>query len=81
MKYIEEIKYGDTFRYNSALFVLTSTFKENGSKLGINLTDGNPKWFAGSDIITIEPIYFLDTDNNIVCVKIESNEGKITTVL
>jgi len=69
MKYIEELLSGDIFSYQSKLFILTSDFKKNGSRLGIGLSDGFPAWFKSDEIVISEQIFILDTDNNIIPIQ------------
>lgn len=69
MKYIEELSYGDSFSYQDQLYILTSDFKKDGSKLCIKLDTGLPFWLNSNTIVDITPIYRLDTDNNIVAIK------------
>jgi hypothetical protein len=69
MKYIEELTLGDTFSYKDNIFVLTSDFKSNGSKLCYSLVNGSASWFAGQTIVEHSPIYVLDKENNTIPVK------------
>jgi hypothetical protein len=68
-KYIEELHCGDTFIYNNLIFLITSDFKKNKSRLAFNLSSGQPKWFESSVIVNISPIYILDSENNIIAIK------------
>lgn len=69
MQYIEELESGDAFISEDKLYLLTCDFKNNGDRLCFCLSTGLPKWFGPSTIIDINPIYFLDNNNNIVPVK------------
>ncbi len=69
MKYIEELNNGDCFLYNGQIFLLTSDFKKNGHKLAYCLSSGLPQWFSGNDMITLNPVYTTDEENNIVPIK------------
>jgi hypothetical protein len=76
MKYIEELKPGDTFEYNNSMFILTIDFRKNGSRLAIDLNNGQPKWLDPDCITNPDPIYKLDSSNNILPIKQEnSNES------
>lgn len=70
MKYIEELNIGDTFTYKDQMFLLTSDYKSNGSRLCYSLVNGQPCWLTSQTIIEHNPIYILDKDNNIIPVKI-----------
>lgn len=70
MKYIEELNIGDTFTYKDQMFLLTSDYKSNGSRLCYSLVNGQPCWLTSQIIIEHNPIYILDKDNNIIPVKI-----------
>jgi ACT domain-containing protein len=75
MNYIEELSRGDTFKYEDKIFVLTTDFKKNNSRLAICLADGSQRWLESSSIISKVSVYILDTDNNIVPIKQDkSNE-------
>lgn len=69
MKYIEELAVGDVFVFQSKLFILTSDFKKNGSRLATCLSDGFPSWFKSDEIVHINQIFTLDTDNNIIPIQ------------
>jgi hypothetical protein len=69
MKYLEEINNGDCFLYDNYVYVLTSDFKKNGSKLAYRLDNGFPKWFESSTIIEDIQIYRMDKNNNIIPIK------------
>lgn len=69
MKYIEELIAGNTFVINDNIFLLTSDFKKDGSKLAYSIIGGNAKWFKASDIVDIMPIYHLDEQNNVAPIQ------------
>jgi hypothetical protein len=70
MKYLEELKPGDSFLYQNQLFLLTSDFKANGNKLCYSLVSGFPAWLNSQSIVEQCPIYILDKDNNTIPVNI-----------
>lgn len=76
MNYIEELINGDTFIYKDDKFIITSDFKKNGSRLCINLVDGSHRWLESSEIINKLPVYYIDTDNNIIALKQDSKNVK-----
>jgi len=69
MKYIEELESGDSFILDNKCYLLTCDFKAGGERLCFCLSDGLPKWLEASTIISLNPIYYLDTANNIVPIK------------
>lgn len=69
MQYIEELESGDVFLSEDKIYLLTCDFKNNGDRLCFCLTTGLPKWFGASTIVSINPIYSLDSNNNIIPVK------------
>lgn len=69
MKYIEELSHGECFRLNGELFILTSDFRNNNTKLCYSLSSGFPKWLKNDSIIDVCPIYTLSAENNLVPVK------------
>lgn len=69
MKYIEELLYGECFRYADCLYILTSDFKNNGTRLCYNLSNGLPLWLKNDLIIDVCPIYSLSTENNLIPVR------------
>lgn len=72
MKYLEEINPGDIFSIDNIHYLLTIDFKKNGSRLVYRLDNGSPAWLAGNSLVQISPIYYLDKENNIVPMKLES---------
>ena len=77
MKYIEELSAGDSFQYDNTIYLLTIDFKKNGNRLCFSMTDGSPKWFDSTAIVTQTNLYTLDTINNIIPLKETKNEYKI----
>lgn len=69
MKYIEELKPGNCFELDKNYFILTADYKKNGNRLCYSLQNGLSRWFDSQTIVTHEPIYTLDKDNNVVAVK------------
>lgn len=77
MKYLEELSLGDTFSFKDQMFVLTSDFKNNGSKLCYSLINGQPCWLMSQTIVEHTPIYILDKDNNTIAVKTTSKQDVV----
>lgn len=76
MKYLEELKSGDTFKSSeSEVFILTCDFKSSGDRLCYSLVSGYPKWMSPTTVVSIEPVYTLDKDNNIIAVKVYANQN------
>ena len=69
MIYIEELEPGDCFVIENNSYLLTCDFKANSDRLCFCLSDGLPKWFSGSTIVSTNPIYYLDVNNNIIPIK------------
>lgn len=69
MKYIEELSSGDTFKINNQLFLLTFDHKKCGAKLAYSFNNGSSKWFDSQTIVESQPLYMLDSDNNIIPIK------------
>ena len=67
--FIEELDNGDCFDSSGKLFIVTSDFKSSGSRLCIELTTGNSRWFKPDDIVTKIGIFYADKDSNIVAIK------------
>ena len=80
MKYIEELSIGDTFSYKDQIFLLTSDFKSNGSRLCYSLINGQPSWLANQTMIEHNPIYILDKDNNTIPVKITAKQDVVNQI-
>jgi hypothetical protein len=68
MKYLEEIKAGDTFAYQNYFYVLSSDYRVTKDKqtsyMCLDLNDGLVRWFLGSIMIEPTQLYQLDTNNN-----------------
>jgi|688.fasta_scaffold00642_68 hypothetical protein len=69
MKYLEEIKNGDCFIHDNFVYLLTSDFKKDGSKLSYRLDNGFPQWFNNTVIVEDIQIYRMDKQNNIIPIK------------
>lgn len=69
MKYLEEITPGDIFYHNNQIYVLTSDFKNSGSRMSVSLDNGFPIWLDAQTIIETLPLFKLDKDNNIIPIK------------
>jgi|688.fasta_scaffold03512_9 hypothetical protein len=74
--FIEELSNGDCFESNDSRYVLTCDFKSNRSRLSINLSDGNARWFNSNDIVDKIPIFYTNKDNHMVAIK-ESKKDAI----
>lgn len=66
MKYIEELVPGSTFIKNNTIFLLTTDYKKDGSKLAYSIENGFPFWLKPSDIVDACPLFKLDSDNNVI---------------
>ncbi len=73
MKYIEELNVSDCFIYKDNIFILTSDFKKNGSRLAISLNNGFASWFNFEEIVELTSIFTTDKDNNIIPIKNANN--------
>ena len=69
MQYLEELKPGDCFQYNSSYYILSSDFKNNGSKMCLSMANGFSKWLKGDCIVDLNDIFTLDKDSNIITIK------------
>lgn len=69
MKYLEEISPGDCFIFENKPFILTTDFKRSGDRLSYRLDNGKPFWLKPNVVIDINPIYYLDKDNNLIPLK------------
>lgn len=81
MKYLEELKHGECFKFNNDLFILTSDFKNNETRLCYNLSSGFPKWLNNNSMVDICPIYTLSQENNLTPVKEYKSDAQITNNL
>lgn len=77
MKYIEELKNAETFKFEDQYWFLTGDFKSNGQRLCFNMNSGLARWLKASDIVEITPVYTLDKENNTVPIKEYHNETNI----
>jgi hypothetical protein len=68
-KYIEELENGDCFESADSKYIMSCDFKSDGSRLCINLINGNPKWFKSNDTINSIQIFTTDKDNCIIAIK------------
>lgn len=69
MKYIEELENGDSFTNDNKFYLLTCDHKANGQRLCYCLSTGLPQWFDPSTIVSDNPIYYLDSNNNVAPIK------------
>lgn len=69
VKYLEEMDAGDTIEFENNYYVVTADYKKSGSRSCVNLKTGLSKWIEPNAIVDINPIYLLDSDNNIVAIK------------
>lgn len=75
MRYLEELKPGESFRFNHKVFILTCDFKSSGNRLCFCLEDGSPSWLPANSEVENEPIYILDQNNNILPIKKYDNQN------
>lgn len=73
MKYAEELSAGDFFILNDKVFLLTSDFKKDGSRLGISCLNGSPNWINSQAIVSVLEPLVLDKDNNLISIKNSQN--------
>lgn len=69
MKYLEELSCGECFKLENNYWLLTYDFKKDGKRLCYDLSSGLSRWLDGNTIVNINPIYYLDNDNNIIPIK------------
>lgn len=69
MKYIEELTNGDCFLYENSVYLLTSDFKKDGSRLCYRIDMGFPKWFEPTVVVENTEIYRMDQHNNIIPIR------------
>jgi hypothetical protein len=74
--FVEELTAGDCFQLMEDIFILTSDFKKDGSRLCINLRDGLSRWVKADTITTRIGIFYTDKDGNIIALK-ELNKNDI----
>lgn len=79
MKYLEELKAGDCYIFNKELFVVTTDFKRDGSRMVVNLSSGTTRWMDGSSVCDTVQIFTIDNENNsFVAIKPQTaNENHI----
>lgn len=68
MKYIEELKYGQIFEFNSTLVVLTNDYRIRQNKTQhkcVLLTNGSAVWYDSDTIVEQPPVFYQDKDNNL----------------
>lgn len=68
MNYIEEIKPGQAFNKDNHIFVLTTDYKKDGSRLAVSAEQGDLRWFKPNEIVNTAPIFKLDEDNNVIAI-------------
>lgn len=69
MKYIEEMKSGQSFEHNGDTFVVSSDFKKNGHRLCISFKNGNSRWFGPSEIVESVDLYTIDKESNFISIE------------
>lgn len=69
MKYIEELEVGEFFKLQETMYINTSDFKKNGSRLAINLKTGSFHWLIKDEMVDSLDVYTLDESNNFVAIK------------
>lgn len=80
MKYLEELEAGDCCTIDKSMFIVTTDFKKNGSKLLINLVTGLPSWYQPSTVCDKILIFSIDEQNNSVFIPLKpekQNENHI----
>lgn len=80
MKYLEELKPGDTFSYKEDIFVVTIDFKfkdENKYSYVINIRTGSGVWLSDTSIVEFTELYYIDKDKNIIPIKPYNNNDNI----
>lgn len=78
MKYLEEIKSGDLFLYNSIRYIVTTDYKKSktGSvkRMCVNVQNGSMNWIDDDAIISGLDLYYRDNEGNILALKEIKNE-------
>jgi hypothetical protein len=69
MKYIEELEIGEFFKFQENLYINTSDFKKDGSRLVLNLRTGSFHWLKKDEMVDFLDVYTLDESNNFVAIK------------
>lgn len=67
--FIEELDSGDCFNNSNELYIVTTDYKKDGSRLCINLKNGFNRWFKPDTIINKVGIFYTDAESNIVAIK------------
>lgn len=79
MKYLEELTFGDCFKYNNHHYILSSDHKSNGKKMCLCLETGFSNWFNGDIITDITDLFTIDQNNNIIAIKERLKDDDIKT--
>jgi len=66
---IEELENGDCFESGGSIFVITCDFKSSGSRLAINLNNGNAKWFLPAEIVDKTSVFYFNKENHLIAIK------------
>jgi hypothetical protein len=66
MKYIEELKPGNSFLYKDNYYIITIDFKSDNKRLCYSLKNGQPLWFEPDSIVDDIQLYTIDKENNIL---------------
>jgi hypothetical protein len=72
MKLVEELKFGDCFKYKESYFILTNNFRIRDKKTQnqvISLITGSSDWINADSIVHIIGLYTTSDDNNIIAIK------------
>lgn len=69
MNYIEELKFGDAFKYNENHYVLSCDKKNNGDSFCLNLKTGMPIWLSQNDIVERCQLFIIDENNHFIALK------------
>lgn len=78
MKYLEELKSGDIFTFNSSRFILTTDYKLSSDsakkRMCIQIENGNINWLKDDTIVSGLDLYYRDSEGNILALKEIKNE-------
>jgi hypothetical protein len=69
IKFIEELESGDAFELDGKSFIITSDFKKNGDRLGIDINTGNSRWMKSDLTINHIILYAMDSNSNFMPIK------------
>lgn len=69
MKRLEDLNLGDCFIFQNEYYVKLVDYRQNGKRCCANLISGSTRWINEEDFVEMNPIYFLNKDNNIVAIK------------